>query len=420
MKNIDIQNISFLSGIKAVLIWVVPIVSVIAAAGYAYKIRKQYVLDRPVIYQKGIDKNLFEFSADKEPQQNKTGKSHFTFQDIKDFFKDTAVPNKTGEKKQPQKRKKKFPADSGKKQSKSKKRASGSKHIKRNSRPVKNARKSSYASLAPSREKLPANLFQNNTLQPKTPDFVKKYNEKRRKAAVVRVSENPQSFYTAEAENRQYTKAKRWKNVLQDTASFPTDMKRVVMESSFIHALLIEAVTSELGGVVRASVQRNVYGSEGRFVLIPAGSKILGRYKPVKSLGQERIMIFWHRIVTPDGININTVDAEMTDQMGRAGITGEINRKYLKRYGMTFLISLLSAVASLNVSVDNEYQADVVSGFSKNMLDLTKEILQENMQNNKPVINIPAGTKIIVRITRDIFFREPEEKSVQIIAAERK
>jgi type IV secretory pathway VirB10-like protein len=47
---------------------------------------------------------------------------------------------------------------------------------------------------------------------------------------------------------------------------------------------------------------------------------------------------FWSRIITPKGIVI-TINAELSDQMGRSGLAGEIDTKFWDKYGMTLLFS---------------------------------------------------------------------------------
>ena len=397
--NLNIKNSGVLKILKSVLRWGLPAIAIIAAAGYGYKIKKMYSTESPVIYQKGIDNSLFNAGQQPPAEPKDVEKPKFNFKAVKDFLKVAAdkKPAKPKAKKKSSKKRRK----AGPVKAKIKKPAARSKAVQPSDpRP------------SPPKKVI---LFPGAAVKKSAFDPVDEFNERRRRGGIITASSNLPDTHTAGT--LPYPKKKRWPGVQQETASYPTDMTRVALEGAFIHAILKEAINSELGGIVRATVQRNIYGAEGRLVLIPSGSKVIGRYKPVEHAGQERIMIFWHRIVTPDGININTVDAETTDQMGRSGVTGKINRKYLKRYGMTFMISLLSAVASLNVNVANEFQADVVTGFSKNLLDLTKEILSENMKNHKPTISIPAGSKIIVRVIRDIYFREPENNAVQIVSA---
>ena len=68
-------------------------------------------------------------------------------------------------------------------------------------------------------------------------------------------------------------------------ASYPVDMSRVVTVDKYMPAILQNEINSELGGKVVAQVEENVFGGHGRNILIPAGGKAIGRYKPLTKVG---------------------------------------------------------------------------------------------------------------------------------------
>jgi len=53
----------------------------------------------------------------------------------------------------------------------------------------------------------------------------------------------------------------------------------------YMPAILQNEINSELGGKVVAQVEENVFGGHGRNILIPAGGKAIGRYKPLTKVG---------------------------------------------------------------------------------------------------------------------------------------
>lgn len=254
--------------------------------------------------------------------------------------------------------------------------------------------------------------------------FTPELNEQRRGSVQVRVAssgaEEYSTPYAREEQNQvggsfdpsgsfespETAKQERW-NEPQDNASFPIPMDRVITVDRYIPAILINAIDSELGGKVVAQVEDNVFGAEGRKILIPAGSKAIGRYKPLKKVGEERLQISWVRIITPDGINIHTADAEMTDQMGRSGITGDVDRRYLERYGMSLLVSIITSAAAYSVPVDNAAQAIVIEKFGNEQAALSRAILDEQI-DIKPKVSVPAGSRILISPSRDVWFKFSE------------
>jgi len=240
------------------------------------------------------------------------------------------------------------------------------------------------------------------------------FNAKRRGAAQIRVSQADDSGQGVEWINS----TAKWEKEKRDEASYPMrDRDRIITEAVLIPAILREEINSELGGKVVAQVEQNVYGESGRKILIPAGSKAIGRYLPLKKAGDTRINIIWHRIITPEGINIHTADAEMADAMGRAGVTGQVDNHYFERFGIALLVSTLTAVTTYNVPVDNQGQAVVIQSYGQGATSLAQSILNDHI-NIKPTVTIPAGSRIMISPQRDIWFPKPKKKETSIFSLE--
>lgn len=210
------------------------------------------------------------------------------------------------------------------------------------------------------------------------------------------------------------TKDEKWAMDRTDT-SLPVDLERTITVDRMIPAILVNEVNSELGGKVVAVIENNVYGAHGRKVLIPAGSKAVGQYKPLKKVGEERLAILWTRIITPEGINIHTVNAEMTDAIGRAGITGEVDRRYWDRFGMAMLTSVGTALTAYSIPVRSESQQIVVEGFGRESSSLSKTILEEQI-DIKPRVIIPAASRIQITAMKDIWFPVPKQKEIHVMS----
>jgi len=193
-------------------------------------------------------------------------------------------------------------------------------------------------------------------------------------------------------------------------------MSRVVNVAKFIPALLENEINSELPGKVVATIEENVYGSHGRLVLIPGGSKAVGRYRPLGKQGERRIGIVWERIITyPDGIDIPLVDAEMSDAMGRSGITGDLDNRFMDRYGMALFVSVLGALAQTQIPVDNRAAGIAVDSIGNSSAALAKTILDKNI-DLKPIVTIPQGSRITISAQRDVWFKPALDGKVEAVA----
>ncbi len=202
-----------------------------------------------------------------------------------------------------------------------------------------------------------------------------------------------------------------WANEPRDYSSYPLNMSRILTVNRFIKANLVNEINSELPGKVIAQIEENVYGGHGRKILMPAGTQAVGRYQPVTKVGSERLMILWQRFITPAGVNIHTTDAEMTDQMGRSGITGEVDNRYFDRYGLALLTTVVGSMSAYAIPTKNNAQAVIVENFGREQQTFAKKILDEHMEI-RPKIIIPAGSRILITASRDIWFPETQKGQI--------
>lgn len=198
-------------------------------------------------------------------------------------------------------------------------------------------------------------------------------------------------------------------------SSYPVDMSRVIPMNKYIPAILVNDVVSELGSKVTAVIEQNIYGGHGRFVLIPAGSSAIGFFAPLKKAGDTRLRIIWHRIITPKGINIHCGNAEMTDAMGRSGITGEVDSKFFDRIGLPLMISAIQSALAYAMPIENRNQQVVIENFGQGVSTLSQKVFDSNV-NLKPVVKIPAASRILISPMKDIWFPKPENNEIQLSA----
>lgn len=242
--------------------------------------------------------------------------------------------------------------------------------------------------------------------------FRRQFNEQRRGSGVLLVEKGRASYSEPAKPDFKNTDEAFQEGVPRDVASFPVNLERTITVDRNIPAILINAIQSDIAGKVVAQVEQNVYGAHGRNVLIPAGSRAVGYYEPLDKVGMERLAISWQRIITPDGININTTDAEMADAMGRSGITGDVDTRNFDRFGMAFLVSTIQALAQSTVPVTSESQRVALETYGRDISLITGKILEEQL-DIKPRVSIPAGARILISPVVDIWFKEPVKNVVQ-------
>jgi len=214
------------------------------------------------------------------------------------------------------------------------------------------------------------------------------------------------------------------------TSTLPVDRASILTADRFIPAVLETTINSELSDNARitAVVERNVYGADGRFILIPAGTRLVGTYQGLANFTSERIGVEWSRMLRPDGVAININNAPGTDAMGRMGLIGEVDRKYWDRFGLPLLAAFVNRGAELLVEEDGNEQiavstddtgqitdaAPVLQGTPRivgDFVDDASEILERYIQeqaNTQPVITVAGGTRMYIMLREDVYFKKAE------------
>src|SRR5208283_3570740 len=94
----------------------------------------------------------------------------------------------------------------------------------------------------------------------------------------------------------------------------------VVFEGTVIETLLINRLNGTFSGPVNCLVTNDVYSHDRQHILIPAGTKLLGETKKVEALGQQRLAVFFHRLIMPDGISISLDEFKGLSQIGETAL----------------------------------------------------------------------------------------------------
>lgn len=135
------------------------------------------------------------------------------------------------------------------------------------------------------------------------------------------------------------------------TRSF--DPQTTVTSGTLIPAVLETAINTDVPGFVRAVVSQDVRSYDGTRVLVPRSSRLIGQYQSGLQAGQKRAYVIWTRLIRPDGITVD-IASPATDFSGTAGLPGDVNSHFFKRFGSAMLLSViggLTAVASGGTSV---------------------------------------------------------------------
>lgn len=190
-------------------------------------------------------------------------------------------------------------------------------------------------------------------------------------------------------------------------ATFIGGMDKMILQGKLIDAVLETAINSDLPGMVRAIVSRDIYGESENTVLIPKGSRLIGQYNSTIQKGQSRIFVIWDRVIRPDGIDV-VINSNGTDPLGRAGLSGRVNNHFWKIFGTSTLLSIIGAGAS-NGGVNQTDQFNSLAAYRQEMANSFSQSAQTVLgqyANIPPMIQVKQGKLIKIFVARDLDFSE--------------
>ncbi|KAI5932390.1 Unconventional myosin-XV [Manis javanica] len=121
-----------------------------------------------------------------------------------------------------------------------------------------------------------------------------------------------------------------------------------VMAGTVIAGALVTGIKSDLPGDVIATVTEPVYDTAtGKFLLIPQGSRILGKYNSQVSYGQSRVQVVWNRVILPDTSSLKLDNLAGTDPAGYSGLEDGVDWHWDRVFAGAALTTLLGVGAEL-------------------------------------------------------------------------
>jgi type IV secretory pathway VirB10-like protein len=126
------------------------------------------------------------------------------------------------------------------------------------------------------------------------------------------------------------------------------ESKYELKAGSVIPGALVTAINTDLPGEVIGQVTENVYDSvTGDYLLVPQGSRLLGKYQSLVTNGQNRALLVWQRLIYPNGNSIILDGMAGTDPSGQAGLADEVDYHLDKLAKATALTTALAFAGNL-------------------------------------------------------------------------
>nr|WP_181377338.1 type IV secretion system protein VirB10 [Ochrobactrum sp. LM19]AJW30008.1 type IV secretion protein VirB10 [Ochrobactrum sp. LM19] len=214
--------------------------------------------------------------------------------------------------------------------------------------------------------------------------------------------------------NRRFVAAAAAQDVEVVKASRNDRIDALIPQGTMIRGVLETAIQSDLPGMVRAIVSTDVWSFDGRRILIPRGTMLTGEYRSGLARGQTRVLIVWTRALRADGTSV-ALGSYGTDDLGRSGLTGKVDKHYLERFGSAAVLSIVGGAASFVAGLNKDGSSSdggsdrdrglsqAQTTVSQTMSDMANQALADSI-NIPPTIHVDQGAQIMVFVRRDLDF----------------
>jgi type IV secretory pathway VirB10-like protein len=206
------------------------------------------------------------------------------------------------------------------------------------------------------------------------------------------------------------------------TSSLPVDNSRILTADRYIPVQLETGINSQVGGedtgTVVVQTTRDVFGYHSRLALLPKGSRLICNYMPPEDMGSSRLAMQCERVlIAGHRAEIRNIKSLVANAQGQLGASGEVDRRFMERYGNAFLLTGIStavryaAASTKSESNDGEVATaaseKAAEELSNKFGEITANILEETL-SLKPIITIPQGTRFQIRPSMDWYIAKTE------------
>lgn len=177
----------------------------------------------------------------------------------------------------------------------------------------------------------------------------------------------------------------------------------LLAKGAFIDCTLETAIDSTLPGMTTCVTATDTFGVDGKVVLLERGSKLVGETHGQVQNGSARVFVLWTEARTPTGV-IVPLNSPGTDELGRSGLPGEVNRHFWDRFGAAMLISVIDGAVQAAAQSSTRGGGGAIIFNPSTAQDALTEVLKGTI-NIAPTVIKHQGDRIQILVARDLDFR---------------
>ncbi|MGD9902795.1 MAG: TrbI/VirB10 family protein [Vicinamibacterales bacterium] len=177
-----------------------------------------------------------------------------------------------------------------------------------------------------------------------------------------------------------------------------------LLEGTFMDAVLANRLDGTDAAPVIGLVTNPVYAHAGHVVVVPAGARVIGETRPVRTVNDTRLAVAFHRLVMPDGRTYRLEQTRGLNARGDAGLRDQVNRHYWATFGAAGAVGLISGLAQWlgTAGLPGDGNNTVVIGGVANTTAQSALQVMSRFLNRLPTVTIREGHRLKVYLARDL------------------
>jgi len=175
---------------------------------------------------------------------------------------------------------------------------------------------------------------------------------------------------------------------------------------ALVSAALLTAVDTARTGPVVATVTQNVYDTvSGRYLLVPQGTRLIGRAGGDSAYGDRRAFLTWERMILPNGKSLILTEEAGVDAQGAIGVRGEVDRRLLPLLVATAFSGAITTLGQI-ARDDGDTRSGSLLGDAGDAAAIEGARIGGRLIDReldvRPSIRLRPGSAVRVLITRDL------------------
>ena len=175
---------------------------------------------------------------------------------------------------------------------------------------------------------------------------------------------------------------------------------------AIIPAVLLTGVDTARAGPVVATVSQNVYDTvSGRHLVLPQGTRLIGRHEGESAYGDRRAFLTWDRLILPNGKSLVLTGEPGVDAQGAVGVRGQVDRRLFPLLVGTLFAGAITTLGQIARDGDGEGSGGLLGDAGDAAAIEGSQVggrLVDRELDVRPSIRLRAGAPVRVMITRDL------------------